>query len=108
MQNLNCHHNKTDEIDSSLSKEWIEYEGFKGEPLKVLYLTSKLPIPPLVKGDTLRDFYIIKELAARGHEVVLISFYRKNENVDPNLEIIRKYCCEIKLIKFEMKMQFAK
>lgn len=78
-----------------------------GKPLKILYLTSRLPIPPLVKGDTLRDYYIIKELASRGHKVTLVSFYRRNENNDPNLEILKKYCQEIKLIKFDVKKQFA-
>src|SRR5438445_4714841 len=76
-----------------------------GSPLKILYLTSRLPVPPLVKGDTLRDFYIIKELASRGHKVTLVSFFRKNETNDPNLEILKKYCQEIKLIKFDLKKQ---
>jgi hypothetical protein len=78
---------------------------FSGSHLRVLYLTSRLPIPPLVKGDTLRDFYIIKELASRGHKVTLVSFFRKNETNDPNLEILKKYCQEIKLIKFDLKKQ---
>ena len=76
-----------------------------GPPLKILYLTSRLPIPPLTKGDILRDFYIIKELASRGHKVTLVSFFRKNENTNPDLEILKKYCQEIKLIKFDVKKQ---
>jgi polysaccharide biosynthesis protein PslH len=75
--------------------------------MKILYLTSRLPIPPLVKGDILRDFYIIKELASRGHKVTLVSFYRKNENNDHNLEILKKYCQKIKLVKFDVKKQSA-
>src|SRR6266699_653555 len=73
--------------------------------MKILYLTSRLPIPPLVKGDILRDFYIIKELASRGHKIILVSFYRKHENHDPNLEMLKKYCQEIKLVKFDVKKQ---
>jgi polysaccharide biosynthesis protein PslH len=73
--------------------------------MKILYLTLRLPIPPLVKGDILRDFYIIKELASRGHKINLVSFYRKHENHDPNLEMLKKYCHEIKLIKFDVKKQ---
>src|SRR2546422_11314616 len=76
-----------------------------GTPLKILYLTTRLPIPPLVKGDILRDFYIIKELASRGHKVTLVSYYRDNENNDPNLEILKKYCQKIQLVKFDIKKQ---
>lgn len=76
-----------------------------GSGLKILYLTSRLPIPPLVKGDILRDFYLIKELASHGHKITLVSFYRKNENSNPNLEILKKYCQRIELIKFDMKKQ---
>lgn len=79
---------------------------FSGSHLRVLYLTSRLPIPPFVRGDTLRDFYIIKELASRGHKITLVSFFRNNENNDPNLEILKKYCQEIKLIKFNIKKQY--
>src|SRR5258708_10472314 len=78
---------------------------FSGSHLRILYLTSRLPIPPLVKGDILRDFYIIKEFASRGHKVTLVSFYRKNENSDPNLEILKKYCQKIRLVKFDVKKQ---
>src|SRR5437867_8171037 len=81
---------------------------FNCSHLRVLYLTSRLPIPPLVKGDTLRDFYIIKELAARGHKVTLVSYYRQNENNDPNLEILKDYCQNIKIIKFDIKKQSLK
>jgi sugar transferase (PEP-CTERM/EpsH1 system associated) len=73
--------------------------------MKILYLTSRLPIPPLVKGDLLRDFYILKELAFRGHKIILVSFYRNNENHDPNLEMLKMYCQEIKLVKFDVKKQ---
>src|SRR5690349_4128541 len=72
--------------------------GISDASRNILYLTSRLPIPPLVKGDTLRNFYIIKELASRGHKITLVSFYRKNEINHPNLGILKKYCQEIKLI----------
>ena len=73
--------------------------------MKILYLTLRLPIPPLVKGDTLRDFYIIKELASRGHTITLVSFYRKLEKDDLHVEMLKKYCQEIKLVKFDVKKQ---
>lgn len=73
--------------------------------MKILYLTLRLPIPPLVKGDILRDFYIIKELASRGHKITLVSYYRKQEKDDPNVEMLKKYCQEIKLVKFDVRKQ---
>ena len=73
--------------------------------MKILYLTSRLPIPPLVKGDTLRDFYLIKELASRGHEVYLVSFYRADEITDPHLAILNSYCREVTLIPFAQGKQ---
>ena len=74
-------------------------------PMKILYLTLRLPIPPLVKGDLLRDFYMLKELASRGHTITLVSFYREHENHDPNVELLQKYCREMKLVKFDVKKQ---
>src|ERR1700730_17347607 len=86
---------------SQFASELGEIPIINKKPMRILYLTSRLPIPPLVRGDTLRDFYIIKELASRGHKVILVSFYRKDEINDPNLEILKKYCQEINLVKFD-------
>src|SRR6266700_2302953 len=74
--------------------------------MKILYLTTRLPVPPLVQGDILRDFYLIKELASRGNKITLLSFYKNNENSDPHLETLKKYCEEIRLVRFHTKKQF--
>ena len=73
--------------------------------MKLLYVTSRLPVPPLVKGDTLRDFHIIRELASRGHKITLVSYYRKDENTSPSLPLLTKYLSDIKLIPFSIRKQ---
>lgn len=70
--------------------------------MKVLYLTSRLPVPPLVKGDTLRDFYIIKELAKQGHKVTLVSYYIEYQK-EVDLRFLEEYCHDVRLIKFDIK-----
>ncbi len=73
--------------------------------MKILYLTTRLPAPPLVKGDTLRDFYIIRELAARGHQVTLVSFSKHAEMKHADLKLLASYCRDVHIIPFNIGKQ---
>lgn len=49
--------------------------------MKLLILTPQLPYPPQ-QGTSLRNFHIIRGLAAR-HEITLLSFLEENQSADP-------------------------
>lgn len=54
--------------------------------LKILYLTARLPFP-LEKGDKLRAYYQLRELAAQGHEVVVCALH---EGTAPKAEDVAR------------------
>jgi glycosyltransferase involved in cell wall biosynthesis len=64
----------------------------------------------LYKGDQVRTFHFIRELARRGHEIDLVSFVESNEEAG-HLATLKDYCSEIRLVKnppwwASMKMAF--
>lgn len=70
--------------------------------MKVLVCLSRFPYP-LNKGDKLRAFYQIKELA-KEHEVYLFCFNRKKVS-QSDLEILKQYCKEIHIEKLSLVSQ---
>lgn len=70
--------------------------------MKVLVCLSRFPYP-LNKGDKLRAFYQIKELA-KEHEVYLFCFNRTKVS-QSDLEILKQYCKEIHIEKLSLVSQ---
>jgi len=48
--------------------------------LKILALTPQVPYPPM-QGTTLRNFYLLRELARR-HDVSLLTFVQAGDTLD--------------------------
>jgi len=57
--------------------------------MKILYLTSRFPYPPL-KGDQLRDLKQI-ELLSKSHNITLVSFYYPGTTQD-QFDYIKQWC----------------
>lgn len=57
--------------------------------MKLLFLANRTPYPPY-RGDKLKIFHLAKRLAAKGHELHLLSFAQSTEDFDarPELEKI--------------------
>src|SRR3990172_5837863 len=64
--------------------------------MKILFLTSRLPFPPL-GGDKVRTFHFIKHLSAK-HDLTIISFV-ENENELSCLDGFKQYYKKIIPIK---------
>ena len=64
--------------------------------MRLLFITPRLPYPPL-KGDSLRSYYFIKQLAAE-HEIDLISFV--DDGTDPaHVAEMRKLCLKVETVR---------
>ena len=50
----------------------------------LLYITTKLPWP-LIGGDKIHIYNYLKELKKRGHNITLVSFYSKDDDVISSL-----------------------
>ncbi|HVN94918.1 MAG TPA: glycosyltransferase [Syntrophorhabdaceae bacterium] len=64
--------------------------------MKILFITSRFPYPPL-KGDKIRAYYPIRDLSAR-HEIDLVAF-SEEKIADQDLAEMRKYCRKIKPVE---------
>ena len=64
--------------------------------MKILFVTSRFPYPPL-KGDMVRAYYPIRELAAR-HTIDLLSFADENIAPEQRAEMSR-HCRRIGIIR---------
>jgi sugar transferase (PEP-CTERM/EpsH1 system associated) len=60
--------------------------------MKILFLTPQLPYPPM-QGTTLRNFYLMREVAKR-HEVSLLTFMQQGDVLTDDSPLGR-ICCEI-------------
>lgn len=63
--------------------------------MRILFLTSRLPAPP-TRGDRLRVFHFLRELA-RDHRITLLSFVASNDE-QAHLAELRPYCEDIHLV----------
>lgn len=63
--------------------------------MKILFLTSRVPYPPW-RGDKLRTFNILKQMA-KDHEIHLVSFYA-TKNEKRSAQKLKKYVKKIDLI----------
>lgn len=71
--------------------------------MKVLFITSRFPYPP-IKGDKIRAYYPIKHLAKK-HSIDLISFGEGNIEPD-HLKEMEKFCGNINIVKLKKSFYF--
>lgn len=64
--------------------------------MKILFITPRVPFPPF-KGDSLRSYHFIRELAVR-HEIDLITFHETDDELG-GLAEMRKYCRNIETVR---------
>jgi len=67
--------------------------------MKIIYLTSRFPYP-INKGDKLRSYYQIKELA-KSHEIHLISLSEESIT-EKNIFALKKHCKSITIYKMSL------
>ena len=58
--------------------------------MHILFITPRFPYP-LLKGDRLRTYYLVKYLNKRGHKISLLSFIEHEKEKD-YLQELSKYC----------------
>jgi len=63
--------------------------------MKILFITPRIPYPP-IKGDSLRSYYFIRELA-KNHAVDLVTFYEQETEL-AGAEELKKLCGSIRLV----------
>lgn len=77
--------------------------------MRVLFLTPQLPYPPN-KGTAIRNFNIIKNLAAR-HELWLISFLDEqsaNGEVEESLKVLQSLCYRVETVPTPRRSQWRR
>src|SRR5205807_1091867 len=67
------------------------------ERMKVLFLSPFFPYPFSGAGTHLRNYYSLRHLSRRGHEVDLLSF-RSNATTEEDVEQVRPFCRSLTLI----------
>lgn len=72
--------------------------------LNILFLAARFPYP-LVGGDKLKPYYVIKHLA-KNHNVTVISFNEGNKTTNEHIHEIRKLGADIRVIPFNPAYQF--
>jgi sugar transferase (PEP-CTERM/EpsH1 system associated) len=65
--------------------------------MKILYLASRYPYP-LEKGDKLRAYHHLRELAAAGHEIYLCALTAETVS-EADLAALRPFCAQIEIIQ---------
>jgi polysaccharide biosynthesis protein PslH len=78
---------------------------FYFRPVKILVLTSRFPFP-LEKGDKLRIYHQMRELARAGHEIVLIAL-ADEPVLDNYVEEIKQFCSQIYVFRLTKKVIFS-
>jgi glycosyltransferase involved in cell wall biosynthesis len=63
--------------------------------MRILFLTQILPFPPDA-GPRVKSWHVIRSLAAQGHEVILLSFIRPEEEC--HLEAVRRVCADVRVV----------
>ena len=65
--------------------------------MNILFLTSRFPYPPH-RGDKLKIYNLIKEMARRGHEITLVSFVASTME-EEYVSSLSKFCVDVKTIR---------
>src|SRR5574341_428010 len=60
--------------------------------MRILFLTQIIPYPP-DSGPKVKTWHVLRYLAERGHEVILASFMRAEE--EDYVPVLKKYCTEV-------------
>ncbi len=64
--------------------------------MNILFLTSRFPYPPY-RGDKLKIFHLIRQLARRGHSITLRSFIASKDE-EAFVEPLREYCRDVQTV----------
>ncbi len=67
--------------------------------MRILFLTQVLPYP-LDAGPKTRAYYVLRHLAAAGHEVTLLSFTRASDRAE-HIRHLRAFCREVQTVPME-------
>jgi sugar transferase (PEP-CTERM/EpsH1 system associated) len=73
--------------------------------LNVLFLTPRLPFPPL-RGDQVVAFHRLRLLSSR-HEISLLSFYEQPTEL-AGLDVLQPYCASIDVVQLHRKRAVAR
>jgi sugar transferase (PEP-CTERM/EpsH1 system associated) len=65
--------------------------------MNILFLTSRFPYPPY-RGDKLKIYNLIKQLAHRGHSVSLLSFVGSAQE-EEYVPVLKKFCANIRTVR---------
>lgn len=74
--------------------------------MKILYITTRLPYP-VVGGDKVRAYHMMRLLKQLGHEISLVCLYDNNDNLEEALEHT-EFFDKIYPIKFNAKLAYLK
>ena len=74
--------------------------------MKILYITTRLPYP-VVGGDKVRAYHMMRLLKQLGHEITLVCLYNKNDNLEEALKHT-EFFDKIYPIKFNTKLAYLK
>ena len=67
--------------------------------MRILFLTQILPYP-LDAGPKIRAYYVLRHLAAEGHEVTLLSFVRSSDR-SSSIEHLRQFCVDVRTVPMQ-------
>ena len=67
--------------------------------MRILFLTQVLPFP-LDAGPKIRAYYVLRHLAAEGHEVTLLSFIRSSDR-NSSIEHLRQFCVDVRTVPMQ-------
>ena len=65
--------------------------------MKILFLSLRFPYPPH-RGDRIRAYHFIKQLARR-HSVTVVSFFESNQEID-NVKHLQSFCDRVESVRF--------
>ena len=67
--------------------------------MRILFLTQILPFP-LDAGPKIRAYYVLRHLAAEGHEITLLSFIRSSDRTS-SIEHLRQFCVDVRTVPMQ-------
>ena len=70
----------------------------------LLYITTKLPWP-LIGGDKIHIYNYLKELKKRGHNITLVSFYSKDDDI-VGIKEHNEFYSKLLLVKFDKNLAY--
>ncbi len=68
--------------------------------MEILYLSRWLPYP-VTNGSKIRIYNMLKRLAAKGHQIHLLTFYEEGENPQSAIEHLKQFCSEVECVLYK-------